>query len=64
MTTKPQQLDADYMTVKETAVYLKVHPKTVIRMVEEGKLDGKKLGAGKNSSIRISSASIEKLLKK
>jgi excisionase family DNA binding protein len=52
------------MTVKETAVYLKVHPKTVIRMVEEGKLDGKKLGAGKNSSIRISSASIEKLLKK
>jgi len=64
ITTKapPQTLDGDWMTVKETARYLKCAPGTVRRLVLEGKLTGKKLGAGPNSHLRISAVSIEKLM--
>ena len=62
MTTKPQTLDGDLMTVKETAAYLKVHPDTVRQLVADGKLAGKKIGAGPNSPIRISTVSIEKFM--
>jgi excisionase family DNA binding protein len=57
-----QQLDSDYMTVAETAKYLKVHPKTVLSMLKGGRLEGQQLGLGRNSRYRVSAASIERLL--
>jgi excisionase family DNA binding protein len=62
--TPTQQLDRDYLTTKQAADYLQVSTYTVLRMVKDGKISGTKLGTGKNSKLRISAASIEKMLEK
>jgi len=59
-----QQLDKDWMTVREAAAYLSVCAQTVRRLVILGKLHGTKMGSGPNCVIRISAASIEKMLEK
>lgn len=61
---KPQTLDADWMTVQETARYLKINAAFVRRLIADGKLVGVKLGSGSNSAIRISTASIKAILEK
>lgn len=62
MSTKPQTLDRDFLTVKQAASYLQVNAQTVRRMILEGKLSATKLGSGPNAHLRISTISIEKLL--
>jgi excisionase family DNA binding protein len=58
-----QQLDADLLTVAETARYLKVSEQTVRKLIKAGKLVGRKIGTGINSRLRISASSIERFMR-
>jgi excisionase family DNA binding protein len=62
-TVTPQTLEKDWLTRKEAAEYLSVTPQKVSELVNSGKLHGTKLGDGPNSPLRISSDSIERMLK-
>jgi len=43
-----------FYTIVEFAVRLGVHPNTVRKSIQEGRIVGFKVGVGKNSSYRIS----------
>lgn len=58
----PQELDRDYLTVKQAAEYLQYNQDTIRRYVRQGILESSRIVAG--GKIRISAASIEKLLQK
>ena len=64
MPDTPQQLDRDFLTVRQTAAYLQITTATVQRLIKGGTLSGSKLGTSPNSPLRISSASIEKMLER
>lgn len=64
MSDTPQQLDRDFLTVRQTAAYLQTSTATVQRLIKNGTLSGSKIGTAPNSPLRISSASIEKMLER
>ncbi len=45
--------DRDFLNVKEFALYIGVHPNTVINMIKRGYLAAFKTGKGKTCSYRI-----------
>ena len=57
-----QTLDKDLLTVAQTADYLGFCEQTIRRLIKDGKLEASKTGNGENSSWRITSVSIEKLM--
>lgn len=64
MDNTTQQLDRDFLTVRQSAAYLQISVATIHRLIRDGILSGSKLGPAPNSPIRISSASIEKMLER
>jgi excisionase family DNA binding protein len=57
-----QTLDKDLLTVAQAADYLSCCKQTIRRLIKDGKLEASRTGIGKNSSWRITSVSIEKLM--
>jgi excisionase family DNA binding protein len=54
----------EFLTKKDVAEMLKVHPKTVERWLKQGELKYFKLGKGKTSLIRISKEEVDKFIQK
>jgi excisionase family DNA binding protein len=51
-----------FYTRNEVAIYLRVHPRTVERWLQQGKIKGHKLGDSKTSLWRISKKEVEHFL--
>lgn len=49
------------MTVKEMAVKLRVHPVTIRRSIESGRIQAFKVGKGERSSWRIPETEIDRM---
>ena len=60
--SEPQSLDRDYLTIKQAAAYLQVHPATIREHIKAGRLPASQLVP--RGSIRIPSVAIEKLLER
>lgn len=54
----------DFLTLEEVAKSLRVHPRTIMRWLQNGTLKGYKLGNGKTSLLRIPKSEIKKFLEK
>ena len=54
----------EFLTRKEVAKYLRVHERTVDRLIEKGSLKGYKLGTGKTALWRIPKTEIKSFLEK
>jgi len=50
-----------YISLKEFAKMLNVHPETIRRSIRKGNISAVKLGIGKNSAYRIPYSEIERL---
>jgi excisionase family DNA binding protein len=55
-------LECAYISVSETRTYLGISRQLVIQMLEDGRLDGCKMGSKPNSHWRITTDSIAKLM--
>lgn len=59
----PQPIQ-DWWTRQQAADYLQVGLETIDRWIKAGILDARKIGPAKQSTVRISAISIEKMLEK
>ena len=50
-----------YLSVKEFAVKLNVHPSTIRRAIEYGRIHAFRIGTGKKSSFRIPESEIQRM---
>lgn len=55
-------IKTNYLTVKEFAIELKVHPTTVIRAIKYGRIHAIRLGTGKKASYRIPESEFMRML--
>jgi len=51
----------DFLSIKEFAFILKVHPNTIRRAIKSGRINGFKVGYGLKASYRISRAEINRI---
>ena len=54
----------EFMTREQVAEYFGVHPRTVMRWLEQGMLKGYKLGKGRTALLRIPKAEVNKFMAK
>lgn len=52
---------SDFLSIKEFAYLLKVHPNTIRRAVKSGRINAFRIGAGIKSSYRIARAEINRI---
>lgn len=52
------------MTLEQVAKYFGVHPRTVMRWLQQGSLKGYKLGKGKTALLRIPKIEVKRFLDK
>lgn len=55
------QKEESFMTIKEFAATLKVHPNTIRRAIKNGRINGFKVGIGSRSSYRIPKSEINRM---
>jgi len=55
------QDEQEFLSIKEFASYVRVHENTVRRAIKAGRLNGFKLGKGKNSGYRIPKTEVNRL---
>ncbi len=55
------ELNEEFLTVKEYAKLLGIHPNTVRRSIKTGRLSAFKVGSGKRSNYRISRSEINRM---
>lgn len=53
--------DIDFLSIKEFAAKVGVHPDTVRRAIKNGRLNGFKIGYGKRASYRIAKTEISRI---
>lgn len=53
--------DTDFLSVKEFAAKLGVHPDTIRRSIKRGRISGFKIGGGKKSIYRIPSSEANRM---
>ena len=51
-----------YLSVKELAKKINLHPNTIRKAIHNGKITAVRLGEGKNSAFRIPETEIERLI--
>ncbi len=54
----------EFMTLEQVAKYFGVHPRTVMRWLQQGSLKGYKLGKGKTALLRIPKIEVKRFLDK
>jgi excisionase family DNA binding protein len=54
----------EFLTRKEVAKYFRVSERTIDRWIDNGYLEGHKLGTGKTALLRIPKSEINKVLRK
>ncbi len=54
----------EFLTLEQVAEYFAVHPRTVMRWLKQGSLNGYKLGKGKTALLRIPKSEVKKFLEK
>lgn len=52
---------SDFLSIKEFAYLLKVHPNTIRRAVKSGRINAFRVGGGRKSSYRIARAEINRI---
>jgi len=51
----------DFMTIKEFAVLIRVHPNTVRRSIRKGRINAFRIGEGEKSGFRIARSEVNRL---
>ena len=51
----------DFLTIKEFASLIRVHPNTVRRSIQNGRISAFRIGSGSRSGYRISKIEIQRL---
>lgn len=51
----------DFLTIKEFALLIRVHPNTVRRAIRKGRISAFRIGEGSHSGFRIARAEINRL---
>lgn len=51
----------EFLSIKEFAFILKVHPNTIRRAIKSGRINGFKVGYGEKSTYRIARAEINRI---
>jgi len=54
-------IEKEFLTVKEYAALLSLHPNTVRRSLKTGRISGFKVGSGKRSDYRIPRSEINRM---
>ena len=55
------QNQSDFLSIKEFAAKIGVHPNTIRRSIKSGKISAFKIGSGKRSSYRIAKVEVERI---
>lgn len=56
-----EQNQSDFLSIKEFAAKIGVHPNTIRRSVKSGKISAFKIGSGKRSSYRIAKTEVGRI---
>jgi len=56
-----EQIANDFLSIKEFAFILKVHPNTIRRAIKSGRINGFKVGYGVKATYRIARAEINRI---
>jgi len=54
----------EFLTKEEVAKFFRVHPRTVMRWLKQGIINGYKLGNGRTAVIRIPKSELKKFMAK
>lgn len=54
----------EFFSVKEFAVYIRVHTNTIYRAIKSGRLNAFRINKGKRSVIRIAASEVQRLSEK
>jgi len=53
--------EPDFLTIKEFALMIRVHPNTVRRSIQKGRISAFRIGEGAHSGFRIPRAEVNRL---
>lgn len=54
-------IEPDFLSIKEFALKLGVHPNTIRRSIKNGRISALKVGPGKRSSYRIAKTEVNRM---
>lgn len=56
-----QHIESDFLSIKEFAAKVGVHPNTIRRSIKKGRISAFKIGSGKKSIYRIAKSEVNRL---
>lgn len=56
-----QHIESDFLSIKEFAAKVGVHPNTIRRSIKKGRISAFKIGSGKKSIYRIAKTEVNRL---